>query len=57
MNVFFRNVIKIIIKYFNARKDAPLIAYPDDEDEIEYDSDGNPLPPERSKVSQHTLCL
>ena len=37
--------------YFNARKDAPLIAYPDDEDEIEYDSDGNPLPPERSKVS------
>jgi len=36
--------------YFNARKDAPLIAYPDDEDEIEYDSDGNPLPPERSKI-------
>jgi len=36
--------------YFNARKDIPLIPYPDDEDEIEYDSDGNPLPPEKSKI-------
>ncbi|XP_065664936.1 ATP-dependent RNA helicase DDX42 isoform X2 [Hydra vulgaris] len=36
--------------YFKARKDIPLIPYPEDEDEIEYDSDGNPLPPERSKI-------
>ena len=36
--------------YFNARKDLPLIPYPEDEDEIEYDSDGNPIPPEKSKV-------
>lgn len=36
--------------YFKAREDLPLIAYPDDEDEIEYDSDGNPIPPERSKI-------
>lgn len=37
--------------YFNARKDIPLIPYPEDEDEIEYDSDGNPIAPERSKVT------
>lgn len=37
--------------YFKARKDLPLIAYPDDEEEMEYDDDGNPIPPERSKVS------
>lgn len=24
--------------------------YPDEDDEIEYDSDGNPLPPQKSKV-------
>ena len=36
--------------YFNARKDIPLIPYPDDDEEMEYDSDGNPLPPEKSKV-------
>ena len=36
--------------YFKARKDLPLIAYPDDEEEMEYDDDGNPIPPERSKV-------
>ena len=36
--------------YFKARKDLPLIAYPEDEEEMEYDSDGNPIPPERSKV-------
>ena len=36
--------------YFKARKDLPLIAYPDEEEEMEYDSDGNPIPPERSKV-------
>lgn len=36
--------------YFNARKDIPLIPYPEDEDEIEYDSDGNPIAPERSKI-------
>ena len=37
--------------YFKAREDLPLLAYPDDEEEMEYDSDGNPIPPERSKVS------
>jgi len=36
--------------YFNARKDIPLIPYPDEEDEIEYDSDGNPIAPEKSKI-------
>ena len=36
--------------YFKARKDVPLIPYPDEEEEIEYDSDGNPIPPEKSKV-------
>lgn len=36
--------------YFNARKDIPLVLYPDEDDEIEYDSDGNPLPPQKSKV-------
>lgn len=36
--------------YFNARKDLPLVLYPDEEDEIEYDSDGNPLPPQKSKI-------
>ena len=39
--------------YFKARKDLPLLAYPDEEEEMEYDDDGNPIPPERSKVS---LC-
>ena len=37
--------------YFKAREDLPLLAYPDDEEEMEYDSDGNPIPPERSKVN------
>ena len=36
--------------YFNYIKNAPVIAYPDDEEEIEYDSDGNPIAPEKSKV-------
>jgi len=36
--------------YFKAREDLPLLAYPDDEEEMEYDSDGNPIPPERSKI-------
>jgi len=31
-------------------KNAPVVAYPDDEEEIEYDSDGNPIAPEKSKV-------
>ena len=43
--------------YFNARKDVPLIPYPDEDDEIEYDSDGNPIPPEKSKVFFLMLCL
>lgn len=38
--------------YFNYIKNAPVQAYPDDDEvEIEYDSDGNPIVPERSKVS------
>lgn len=38
--------------YFNYIKNAPVQAYPDDDDmEIEYDSDGNPIVPEKSKVS------
>lgn len=36
--------------YFNYIKNAPVIAYPDDEEEIEYDSDGNPIAPEKSKI-------
>ena len=31
-------------------KNAPVVAYPDDEEELEYDSDGNPIAPEKSKV-------
>lgn len=37
--------------YFNYMKNAPVQAYPDDEEvEIDYDSDGNPIVPEKSKV-------
>ncbi|KAL9967663.1 hypothetical protein ACROYT_G025930 [Oculina patagonica] len=36
--------------YFNYVKNAPVVAYPDDEEEIEYDSDGNPIAPEKSKI-------
>lgn len=36
--------------YFNYVKNTPVVAYPDDEEEIEYDSDGNPIAPEKSKV-------
>lgn len=40
--------------YFNYIKNAPVQAYPDDEDiEIEYDSDGNPIVPEKSKVGHY----
>lgn len=36
-------------------KNAPVVAYPDDEEEIEYDSDGNPIAPEKSKVLNYVL--
>ena len=36
--------------YFNAVKDGTIVPYPDDEDIYDYDSDGNPIAPERSKV-------
>lgn len=37
--------------YFNYIKNAPVQAYPDDDEvEIDYDSDGNPIVPEKSKV-------
>lgn len=37
--------------YFNYMKNAPVQAYPDDDEvEIDYDSDGNPIVPEKSKV-------
>lgn len=43
--------------YFNAVKDGTIVPYPDDEDIYDYDSDGNPIAPERSRVcfsySQH----
>ena len=31
-------------------KEVPLEYYPDDDEEIDYDSDGNPIAPPRSKV-------
>ena len=37
--------------YFNAIKDGTIVPYPDEEDQWDYDSDGNPIPPEKSKVS------
>ena len=36
--------------YFKAMANAPIIVGDDDEDDWEYDEDGNPIPPERSKV-------
>ncbi|CAH3195974.1 unnamed protein product, partial [Porites evermanni] len=36
--------------YYNYMKNAPVVAYPDDEEELEYDSDGNPIAPEKSKI-------
>ncbi|XP_031572736.1 ATP-dependent RNA helicase DDX42-like [Actinia tenebrosa] len=37
--------------YFNYIKNAPVQAYPDDDEvEIDYDSDGNPIVPEKSKI-------
>lgn len=36
--------------YYNYVKNAPIVAYPDDEEELEYDSDGNPIAPEKSKI-------
>ena len=35
--------------YFNYIKNAPVASF-DDEEELEYDSDGNPIVPEKSKV-------
>ena len=31
-------------------KEVPLEYYPDDDEDIDYDSDGNPIAPPRSKV-------
>jgi len=36
--------------YYNYMKNAPVVAYPDDDEELEYDSDGNPIAPEKSKI-------
>ena len=36
--------------YFNAVKDGLIVPYPDDDELWDYDSDGNPIPPEKSKV-------
>ena len=41
--------------YYNYMKNAPVVAYPDDDEELEYDSDGNPIAPEKSKVPCNTL--
>ena len=48
--------------YFKAMANAPIIVGDDDEDDWEYDEDGNPIPPERSKVGvpcvdQRWVCL
>ncbi len=36
--------------YFRAVKDGPINPHPDEEDIWDYDSDGNPIAPEKSKV-------
>lgn len=36
--------------FFRVMKDVPLQAYPEDDEEIEYDSDGNPIAPPRTKI-------
>ena len=36
--------------FFRVMKEVPLEYYPDDDEEIDYDSDGNPIAPPRSKV-------
>ena len=36
---------------------APIIIGDDEEDDWEYDEDGNPIPPERSKVHTYILCV
>jgi len=41
--------------YYNYMKNAPVVAYPDDDEELEYDSDGNPIAPEKSKVPCNAL--
>ena len=38
--------------YFNYMKNAPVLSL-DEEEELEYDSDGNPIVPEKSKVRNH----
>ena len=41
--------------FFRVMKDVPLEYYPDDDEEIDYDSDGNPIAPPRSKVYMHNV--
>lgn len=36
--------------FFRVMKEDPLEYYPDDDEELDYDSDGNPIAPPRSKV-------
>eukprot|EP00794_Sanderia_malayensis_P003420 gene3420-3911_t len=36
--------------YFRAVKEGPVTPYPDEEDLWDYDSDGNPIAPEKSKI-------
>ncbi|CAB3984381.1 ATP-dependent RNA helicase DDX42 [Paramuricea clavata] len=36
--------------FFRVMKEVPLEYYPDDDEEIDYDSDGNPIAPPRSKI-------
>ncbi|XP_046846143.1 ATP-dependent RNA helicase DDX42-like isoform X2 [Xenia sp. Carnegie-2017] len=36
--------------FFRIMKEAPLEYYPDEDEEIDYDSDGNPIAPPRSKI-------
>ena len=41
--------------FFRVMKEVPLEYYPDDDEEIDYDSDGNPIAPPRSKVHNASL--
>ena len=41
--------------FFRVMKEVPLEYYPDDDEEIDYDSDGNPIAPPRSKVPGYLL--
>lgn len=71
MNALLQPVILVLIRirrddiededdqesYYNYMKNAPVVAYPDDEEELEYDSDGNPIAPEKSKASESILYM